>query len=122
MSASDDDTPPPRLRTEWAEERTVLAIERTYASWIRTGMGAIGVALGLHVVFGTQASAWAGRAVASLFLGIAVVTFAAAERQARFLLRQVTGETPLPQRARFGWISALLIAATVAAGVLLWSL
>ncbi|MFC2968452.1 YidH family protein [Acidimangrovimonas pyrenivorans] len=110
------------MKTEWAEERTVLAVERTYASWLRTGLGAIGVAIGLHVVFGLGPHGWAGRAVASLFLVIALTLFAAAERQAQRQLRQLAEEYPLPHRGRFTSISLLFIVATLAVGVLLWSL
>ena len=38
-------------RTAWAEDRTVLANERTFAGWMRTGMACIALALGLKAVF-----------------------------------------------------------------------
>ena len=38
-------------RTDWAEDRTILANERTFAGWMRTGMAAIAIAVGLKAVF-----------------------------------------------------------------------
>ena len=55
-------------RTHWAEDRTSLANERTFAGWMRTGMAAIGVAIGLKAVFGAFEPTWMAKAVASIFL------------------------------------------------------
>lgn len=40
-----------QTRTEWAEDRTLLANERKFAGWMRTGMACIGIALGMKAVF-----------------------------------------------------------------------
>lgn len=37
-----------RARTKWAEDRTVLANERTFSGWARTGLTSLAVALGFR--------------------------------------------------------------------------
>jgi putative membrane protein len=41
---------PPESSLELAAERTVLACERTYSAWVRTGLSAVVAAVGLHAV------------------------------------------------------------------------
>ena len=59
-------------RTDWAEDRTIQANERTFAGWMRTGMGALGVAIALRAVFGEFDPTWAAKAVASIFILLAI--------------------------------------------------
>jgi putative membrane protein len=76
-----------RKRTDFAEDRTVLANERTFASWLRTGFAGIGIGLGFHALFGRIEPLWLPRAVATAFLIIAIIIFAAAERRATVVIR-----------------------------------
>ncbi|UWQ22741.1 YidH family protein [Jannaschia sp. W003] len=69
-------------RTDWAEDRTVLANERTFAGWMRTGMASVALALGLKAVFKDAEPDWLPRAVALVFIAIAVGIFWAARSQA----------------------------------------
>lgn len=69
-------------RTDLAEDRTVLANERTFASWFRTGFAAVGIGLGFQVLFLRMEPGWVPRAIATLFLGLGVFLFIAAERRA----------------------------------------
>ncbi|TMV83347.1 DUF202 domain-containing protein, partial [Thioclava sp. BHET1] len=95
MSTPPPDPAPPsasELQLRWAEERTALAVERTYAGWLRTGMGAMGIALATHALFHDSGADWLPRAVASLFLLIALVIFATGDRQARRLLNRIGQE------------------------------
>ena len=69
-------------RTEWSEDRTIMANERTFSSWIGTGLGAIGVVIGLKAVFGAFKPTWAAKLVATIFLGVAVAIFWSARNQA----------------------------------------
>ena len=108
------------LRVEWAEERTALAIARTLASWIRTGLGMIGVALGMHFVFRSAASLILGRLAASLFLAIAIALFIGGQVQARRLQDRLAEEHELPIRPAYGWLTAALVVATLMVGVTLW--
>ena len=71
-----------RLRTDYAEDRTVLANERTFGGWLRTGFGAIGIALGFHALFRRIHPLWVPRLIATAFLLIAILIFLSAERRA----------------------------------------
>ena len=66
---------PARFRTDLAEDRTILASERTFASWLRTGLASIGIALGFHALFGRMQPIWLPRAIATAFLAIAIMIF-----------------------------------------------
>ena len=69
-------------RTKWAEDRTILANERTFSSWMGTGLACVGVAIGLKAVFGDFDPTWVAKSVASMFLGIAIMIYWMAQRQA----------------------------------------
>ena len=69
-------------RTDLAEDRTVLANERTFAGWARTAMAAIGIGLAFNALFRAMEPAWAPKAIASLFILLAVFLIAMAERRA----------------------------------------
>ena len=68
-----------REQTRWAatqlklaEERTLSAAERTYASWLRAGLAAFAVGIGFQIFLGHVKPAWLPKTVASLliFLGV----------------------------------------------------
>ncbi|WP_160169189.1 DUF202 domain-containing protein [Allgaiera indica] len=111
-----------RLQVEWAEERTALGIARTVASWARTGLGAIGVALGMHVVFRDPSQVMLGRLAATLFLLIAVALFIGGNVQARRLHRMLERERDIPIHNSYAPLTIALIVATTLCGVLLWTL
>lgn len=69
-------------RTSLAQDRTLLANERTFAGWVRTGLAAVGIGVGFHVLFREMEPSWIPRGIASLFLVIAVAAVVAAERRA----------------------------------------
>ena len=71
-----------RVRTDFSEDRTVLANERTFASWLRTGYAGIGIGLAFNALFSRIDPAWIAKLIASVFLLIAVMIFIAAERRA----------------------------------------
>lgn len=56
------------FRTDLAEDRTIMAMERTYAGWIRTAFAAIGIGLGFRAVFGDFEPPWLARAIATVFI------------------------------------------------------
>jgi putative membrane protein len=114
---------PARFRTDLAEDRTILASERTFASWLRTGLAAIGIALGFHALFGRIQPVWLPRAVATAFLVIAVMIFLAAERRAcavRDRLHAHEVETIKITRIRLITIVAVLATAALTAGLWLF--
>ncbi len=112
-----------RARTDWAEDRTVLANERTFAAWIRTGMGAIVVALGLNVVFQHSEPIWLGKAAASIFLAMGIFIFWSARIRAGRTLVRLDQHGTVPQsRSSMTFIASLLTAGTLATGLILWSI
>lgn len=56
------------LRTDLAEDRTIMAIERTFAGWMRTAFAAIGIGLAFRAVFGAFDPPWLARAIATMFI------------------------------------------------------
>jgi uncharacterized membrane protein YidH (DUF202 family) len=51
MVISDAAASGPTDRTDYAEDRTILASERTFASWLRTGYGGISIGLAFNALF-----------------------------------------------------------------------
>ncbi|MGB1236129.1 MAG: YidH family protein [Planktomarina sp.] len=110
-------------RTNWAEDRTIMANERTFSSWMGTGLACIGVAIGLKAVFGDFDPTWVAKTVASLFVMIAVYIFYSAQRQARRTFDRLT-ETDaeaLPSRD-FQKLAVFMSVASIATGAVLWAL
>ena len=76
-------------RTNYAEDRTVLANERTFASWYRTGFAAIGIGLGFNALFNRLEPEWVPKAIATAFVVIGILVFIAAERRACAVLARL---------------------------------
>lgn len=70
-------------KTELAEDRTVLANERTFAGWMRTGLAAIGVGVGFSALFRAMEPAWVPRLIATSFLVLGAFIVLTAARRAR---------------------------------------
>ncbi len=106
-------------RTDWAEDRTILALERTFAGWMRTAFAAIGIGLGFRALFGEFDPPWLARAIATLFIAIAIVFAIGAERRAyRSFERLSSHAVDTPNLPNLKWIAysvslgaAVLIAA-----------
>lgn len=69
-------------RTDLAEDRTVMANERTFAGWARTAMAAIGIGLAFNALFNAMEPAWAPKAIATVFILLAIFLVVMAERRA----------------------------------------
>ena len=69
-------------RTDLAEDRTLLANERTFSGWARTAMASIGIGIGFNALFAKVEPSWVAKAIATLFLLLAVFLVVAAERRA----------------------------------------
>lgn len=110
-------------RTNWAEDRTIMANERTFSAWMGTGLGSVGIAIGLKAVFGAFEPTWAAKAVASLFLAISILIYWAARRQACKTLQRLNQKDsePMPTRS-FTALASVMTVATLATGAILWSL
>lgn len=110
-------------RTDWAEDRTVLANERTFAGWMRTSAAFTGIAIGLKAVFGEADPTWVAKAAATAFLVIAVGLVWTAYRAARATQKRLDAQAATPQSQNTFLAVALgLSGATLAVGVILWSL
>ena len=73
--AKDDTSATPDKSTQWAEFRTdlaedrnIMAMERTFAGWMRTAFAAIGIGLGFRAVFGDFDPPWLAKAIATTFI------------------------------------------------------
>jgi len=110
-------------RTDWAEDRTVLANERTYAGWMRTGLASVGLGLGFNAIFRATEPTWLAKAVATIFLVIAIFIFWNAWRHAcRVRVRlESHAVSPLP-KSRLGLITGFFGVGTAALGAVLWIL
>ena len=118
-----DKTDLAQSRTNWAEDRTIMANERTFSSWMGTGLGAIGVAIGLKAVFGAFEPTWAAKLVASIFLIAAIAIFWSARRQAcKTLARLSSEDAEATPTKSFTALSSVLTMAAIATGAILWSL
>jgi putative membrane protein len=110
-------------RTEWAEDRTILANERTFAGWMRTGMAALGMALGLKAVFGDFEPTWLAKAASSIFVVIAILIFYAAARNSAKAQARIDSHITQPQSVtRFKLLASLLALGAVSTGLILWFL
>ena len=110
-------------RTDLAEDRTVLANERTLAGWMRTGFAAIGIALGFNALFNKMEPTWAPKAIATVFLLIAIVMFSSAERRACAVLSRLKAHEVETVRIRgLRLVTYAIIAATVALIAAMWLL
>ena len=101
-------------RTKWAEDRTIMANERTFSAWMGTG---------LKAVFGAFEPTWAAKAVATLFLITAIVIYWAARQQAcKTLDRLSDNDAEAMPTKSFTRLAVLMTIATIATGAVLWSL
>jgi inner membrane protein YidH len=60
---------------ELAQDRTALASERTYASWVRTGLASLAAGLGIAKFINDLAPVWTVRAIAFLLIALATLSF-----------------------------------------------
>ncbi|PRY93677.1 putative membrane protein [Hasllibacter halocynthiae] len=120
---TDDSTELAKDRTDWAEDRTLLANERTFAGWMRTGMAAIAIAIGLRAVFGEFEPAWAAKIVATLFIVTAIGMFWASATKSREAQRRIRSHDAEAQpSSTMTVIAVALSAGALATGAILWAL
>ena len=114
---------PKDSRTKWSEDRTVLANERTFSSWMSMGLANVGIAIGFKAVFGATEPTWMAKLVASFFLGIAILVYWLARNQAgKTLSRLRERDAEAMPRRNFTLLASLMTFATIAVGAVLWSL
>lgn len=114
MSKSNDKS------TELSEDRTLLSNERTFSSWMGTGLACVGVAIGLHAVFGSIDPTWLVKLVASIFLFTALAIYWAAVRQACKIYSRLRKTDVEVQGANmFKRLGALMSLGTLGVGLIL---
>ncbi|OWK29808.1 YidH family protein [Sphingomonas mucosissima] len=119
---SDDSHDLAKERTDFAEDRTVLAHERSFAGWVRTGMACVGIALGFTALFQALEPVWVPKAIATAFLLIAVFIFWSAERRACGILARLESHTVVtlkPVRIRL-LTGALMVTTLALTGTIWW--
>lgn len=77
-------------RTDLAEDRTILANERTFAGWMRTALACVAIGVGFHALFLKMQPSWIPRAIASAFLLLAIVVIISAARRAGSVMRRLS--------------------------------
>jgi putative membrane protein len=110
-------------RNDLAEDRTLLASERTFAGWMRTSLGSIGIAVGFHALFGRVEPRVVPQLIATLFLLLAIFIAWAAVRRASSLRQRLSphlAETVQP--LNLALIAAAVSLGAVALGLAFWVL
>lgn len=77
-------------RTDLAEDRTILANERTFAGWARTALACIALGVGFHALFQKMQPAWLPRGIATAFLLLAILLVALAEWRAAAVTKRLS--------------------------------
>lgn len=110
-------------RTAWAEDRTLLANERTFASWMRTGMAAIALALGLKAVFKDTEHTLIAKGAAEIFIVVAIIIFWMAATKCRTAQKRMDSHDIEAQSyKRMKLLASLLTFAAIVTGGILWLL
>ena len=86
-------------RLDLAEDRTILANERTFAGWMRTALAAVAIGVGFHALFQTMRPPWVPRAIATAFLLLAIVVIVSAERRAAAVTGRLSPHVIVTARA-----------------------
>jgi inner membrane protein YidH len=121
-----DDPPNPPVdtageRTGYALDRTVLANERTYAAWIRTGLTALAAGVAIERFMTGMFPGWGVRSIAVILILVsAVAFFVAAWRYTHLGVRLGHADVKTVPAVLTTAASALLIACALIALVGLW--
>ena len=121
MSSDDSDNNP--SRTDLAEDRTILANERTFGSWVRTSLGCIAIGVGFHALFNKVEPSWVPRLIATGFLALAaVIVWLAARRAAAVTKRLSTHIIDRAQRVNLNLIAAAVSLGAITLAGAIWFL
>jgi putative membrane protein len=80
----------PPSQIDLAEDRTILANERTFAGWMRTSLGCIAIAIGFHALFNKMEPSWLPRLIATAFLLLGAGIAWLAVRRAAAVMRRLS--------------------------------
>lgn len=108
-------------RTKWAEDRTLMANERTFSGWMGSGLGCLGIAIGMQAVFGAFEPTWIAKCAASLFVIVAVYVFQTALSNSRQTKKRMDAHVSEPvSDTNLAWIAHLLSAGSIGICLVLW--
>jgi putative membrane protein len=101
-------------RINWAHERTRLAKERTFAAWLRTGLSAVAVGLGLVKLFPSVEPRWMMQAMGILFVGSGGIVFVMGYKTYYTVIKKLESEgfKGIPS-ALMGGVTAILLLGTI---------
>ena len=85
-------------RTDLAEDRTILANERTFAGWMRTSLASVAIGVGFYGLFPRMEPDWLPRAIATSFLLLAIAIVVMAERRAAAVLTRLSSHVVVTAR------------------------
>lgn len=109
------DSEPPRpdfSRTDLAEDRTILANERTFAGWMRTSLACVAIGVGFHALLPKLQPPWVPRAIATAFLLLAILVIISAERRAMAVTRRLSAHVVVTAQG----VNLRLFAAAISTG------
>jgi putative membrane protein len=86
-------------RTDLAEDRTILANERTFAGWMRTSLASVAIGVGFHALFPRMEPPWVPRLIATAFLLLAILVIVSAERRAAAVMDRLSAHVVVTARA-----------------------
>ncbi len=110
-------------RTDWAEDRTIMALERTFAGWMRTSFAAIAIGIGFRALFGAFDPPWLAKAIATMFIALAIVFALGAERRAcRAFERLSSHDVDSPNLPNIKFVAYAVSAGAALLIVALWVL
>ena len=119
MHDPNDDDP---TRNELAEDRTILANERTFGSWMRTSLGCVAIGVAFQGLFSAMQPPWVPRAIATGFLVLAVLVIVLAERRAAAVLQRLSTHAVITAKVIYLRLFAVLISVgAVALAVAIWT-
>lgn len=109
-----DSNPPEQdfSRTDLAEDRTILANERTFAGWMRTSLACVAIGVGFHALFPKLEPPWVPRVIATAFLLLAIMVIISAERRATAVTERLSAHDIVTAQG----INLRLFAAAISAG------
>lgn len=99
-------------RTDLAEDRTILANERTFAGWMRTSLACVAIGAVFPELFHRIEPQWVARAIATGFLLLAILLIVLAERRAAAVMERLSAHVIVTARP----MNMRLFAAAVSLG------
>ena len=115
-----DDQP---SREDLAEDRTILANERTFGSWMRTSLACIAIGVGFRGLFDSMEPVWVPKAIATGFLLLAVLVILLAERRAAAVLKRLDAHTIVTARVmNLRLFATLVVLGVTALALAIWML